>query len=116
MSNIDSRDLAEITHSTAKIHPFRRDETYICHHAHMGTRQLLVGCDFTYDAAVPTPAIFQVQPGQSRAFTVASEAWTTTPTMTLRNYSDLYGNRCARLVLPAGRSTFQYSAHVEVPD
>jgi hypothetical protein len=28
----------------------------------MNTRRLLVGCDFDYEAAVPTAAIFQVQP------------------------------------------------------
>ncbi|MCW2936324.1 MAG: hypothetical protein JWM19_7286 [Actinomycetia bacterium] len=28
----------------------------------METRRLLIGCDFTYVAAIPTPVIFQVQP------------------------------------------------------
>ena len=31
----------------------------------METRRLLIGCDFTYVAAVRTPVIFQVQPVES---------------------------------------------------
>jgi len=82
----------------------------------MDTRRLSVGCEFTYEAAVPTPAIFQVQPGPSCGFTVTSEAWSSTPGMRLRSYADLYGNPCTRVVLPVGRSTFRYAADVDVPD
>jgi transglutaminase-like putative cysteine protease len=80
------------------------------------TRRLTVGCDFTYDAAVPTPTIFQVQPGASSWVTLRSEGWSSTPDMVLRSYLDLYGNRCTRVVLPAGESSFRYTADVEVPD
>ena len=31
----------------------------------MDTRQLLIGCEFTYVAAIPTPVVFQVQPTAS---------------------------------------------------
>ena len=82
----------------------------------MSSRRLSVGCEFTYEAAVRTPAIFQVQPGPSCGFTVTSEAWSSTPQMRLRSYADLYGNPCTRVVLPAGRSTFRYAADVDVPD
>ena len=33
----------------------------------METRRILIGCDFTYAAAVSTPVIFQVQPRRIRA-------------------------------------------------
>ena len=36
--------------------------------------------------------------------------------MALRSYTDLYGNPCARAVLPAGRSSFGYHAVADVPD
>jgi transglutaminase-like putative cysteine protease len=36
--------------------------------------------------------------------------------MELRSYTDLYGNPCARAVLPAGRSSFGYHAIADVPD
>jgi len=82
----------------------------------MGPRRLVVGCDFTYDAAVATPAIFQVQPAETPQILRRSEAWTSRPPMQLRSYRDLYDNPCTRLVLPAGRSTFTYEAELDVPD
>ena len=36
--------------------------------------------------------------------------------MAIRGYTDIYGNPCARAVLPAGRSSFGYSALAAVPD
>ena len=82
----------------------------------MGSRRLSVGCAFTYQAEVATPSIFHVQPGESPVFTVMSEEWSSTPQLRLRSYADLYGNRCTRVVLPMGRSTFRYAAEIDVPD
>jgi transglutaminase-like putative cysteine protease len=82
----------------------------------MTSRWLQVGCSFVYDAEIPTPAIFQVQPGASTEFRVTAQTWTATPDAALRSYTDLYGNPCTRVVLPAGRSSFRYDAEVEVPD
>jgi transglutaminase-like putative cysteine protease len=81
----------------------------------MTSRRLQVGCSFVYDAEVPTPAIFQVQPGRSPQVQVVTEAWTAEPDAPLRSYTDLYGNPCTRVVLPAGRSSFRYDAEVDVP-
>jgi transglutaminase-like putative cysteine protease len=86
------------------------------HPVSMGSRRLMVGCDFTYQTAVPTSAIFQVQPVESPAITRRSQVWSSTPRMTVRTYVDLYGNPCTRVVLPAGWSTFRYEADLEVPD
>ena len=77
---------------------------------------MTVGCDFTYEAAVATPAIFQVQPLAADPVRRVSEAWSSTPEMALRTYVDLYGNPCTRVVLPAGTSSFRYTAQVDVPD
>ena len=60
----------------------RPAETLACHHASMDSRRLAVGCEFTYEAAIATLAIFQVQPGKSSAFTCRSQAWSSTPTCT----------------------------------
>jgi transglutaminase-like putative cysteine protease len=79
-------------------------------------RRIEVGCEFTYDAAAATPTIFQVQPASAPGLTHLIESWTAQPTMDLRSYVDLYGNRCTRVVLPVGRSSFRYCAEVEVPD
>ena len=82
----------------------------------MRTRRLSVGCTFSYTADFATPTIFQVQPAESTLFTVRSEAWSATPQMALRGYSDLYGNPCTRVVLPVGQSSFSYAAEIDVPD
>jgi transglutaminase-like putative cysteine protease len=82
----------------------------------MGSRILSVGCEFTYDAAIPTLAIFQVQPSESSSVEVRSHIWTSTPSLSLRSYQDLYGNPCTRVVLPTGLSSLAYQAQVQVRD
>ena len=82
----------------------------------MKSRRILVGCDFTYAAAISTPVIFQVQPVESGLVGVEDAQWASEPAIAIRGYSDLYGNRCVRAVLPAGRSSFRYQAVAVVPD
>ena len=82
----------------------------------MATRRILIGCDFTYAAAVSTPVIFQVQPTESAHVSLQGGHWTSEPAMDIRVYTDLYGNPCLRTVLPAGRSCFGYHAVAVVPD
>jgi transglutaminase-like putative cysteine protease len=82
----------------------------------MATRRLEVGCTFTYAAAVPTPVVFQVQPAGSPHIRIESSRWACEPTVTVRGYTDLYGNPCARAVLPAGRTSIGYLALAAVPD
>jgi transglutaminase-like putative cysteine protease len=82
----------------------------------METRRLLIGCHFTYVAAVPTPVVFQVQPTDSPSIRIRGDRWDSTPAQSARAYIDLYGNPCVRTVLPVGRSDFQYHAVAVVPD
>jgi transglutaminase-like putative cysteine protease len=79
-------------------------------------RHVRVGCEFVYEAAAETPAVFQVQPFEAGPATVMRHAWETTPELTRHGYTDLYGNGCQRLDLPAGTSTVRYDAVVSVPD
>jgi transglutaminase-like putative cysteine protease len=82
----------------------------------MGTRRLMIGCDFTYVAAITTPVIFQVQPTPDPHIALQGGQLTSEPAMDIRGYTDLYGNPCLRTVLPAGRSDFRYRAEAVVPD
>ena len=82
----------------------------------MTVRRIDVGCEFRYSAQVPTPAVVQVQPLREAPVTVLGAATSVTPDTPVRSYTDLYGNPCQRLVLPAGRSVIRYDALVEVPD
>jgi transglutaminase-like putative cysteine protease len=82
----------------------------------MDARLVHVGCEFAYLAEIPTPTVFQVQPLDEPPVTVLHEQHTAKPEVDSHSYTDLYGNRCLRLILPAGRSVFRYEAQVEVPD
>jgi transglutaminase-like putative cysteine protease len=79
-------------------------------------RRIRIGCMFTYLAAVPTPAVFLVRPASSAAIVIEGERWLTDPPGQVHDYTDIYGNDCARAVLPAGRSQFGFSAVADVPD
>jgi transglutaminase-like putative cysteine protease len=80
------------------------------------SRQVRVGCEFRYTAQVETPAIFQVEPSGTGPAAVLQQGWDIQPTTTRHGYTDLYGNDCQRLTLPAGDSTLRYNALVAVPD
>ena len=82
----------------------------------MNMRRVRVGCEFVYVAAVDTPAVFQIEPGGAAPISLARREWSTEPEVLIRHYIDLYGNRCARVILPAGRSTLRFGALVLVPD
>jgi transglutaminase-like putative cysteine protease len=72
--------------------------------------RLSVGCLFEHDAASETAAIVMVDPHASLADMAIVEAFTSVPELETTRFDDLYGNRCRRLVLPAGASTFSYDA------
>jgi transglutaminase-like putative cysteine protease len=73
-----------------------------------------VGCEFKYEVAQPTPAIFMVRPEIHRGQELLTEHWSIEPREPFHDYRDLYGNVCRRTVLPAGISTVRYSAQVAV--
>jgi transglutaminase-like putative cysteine protease len=82
----------------------------------MASRRIRIGCEFTYVAEIDTPVIFQVQPGESSSIVLQGEQWSSKPSMVIRGYTDLYGNPCARAILPAGRSNLEWGAVANVPD
>ncbi|MET0965767.1 MAG: transglutaminase family protein [Nakamurella sp.] len=82
----------------------------------MSVRQMRIGCDFVYDSAVDTPAVVQVTPLGVDNVRIEKEEWSFSPTLETHEYRDIYGNRCQRLILPAGRSEFSYHALAQVPD
>ena len=91
-------------------------ETSRPHNEAMLTRQIQVGCEFTYVAVIDTPVIFQVRPSDAAPITLQGEKWSSEPSMLIHGYTDLYGNPCTRAILPAGRSTFGYHALATVPN
>ena len=79
-------------------------------------RRLTIGCMFTYVAEIPTPTVFMVRPAIARTLSTEGDRWLSDPPAQVHAYVDIYGNDCARTVLPAGRSQFGFSALADVPD
>lgn len=82
----------------------------------MTERQIRIGCEFTYVAEVDTPAVVQVEPLADGLVRVVDPGFSIQPARRSRVYTDLYGNICRRLVVPAGRSVIRYDALAVVPD
>jgi transglutaminase-like putative cysteine protease len=80
------------------------------------TRQVRIGCGFTYVAEIETPVVFHIQPRPAAQIALAGAQLEAGPSMALHSYTDLYGNPCVRAVLPAGRSVVRYGAVATVPD
>lgn len=73
-----------------------------------------VGCEFLYEAAYPTPSVFQVEPRPDGDHRVIQQRWDVSPGLLTHEYHDMYGNRCRRLNLPIGETRLAYDAVVEV--
>ena len=80
------------------------------------TRRLAVGCEFIHHSEIAIPAVFQVEPLSDQKVDVIDERWSLEPEGPTHPYTDLYGNPCRRLMVPAGRSLISYQATVIVPD
>ena len=76
--------------------------------------QIRVGCEFRYESTWPTPAVIQVQPHQDAEQRVLHEVWQFNPPLDLHVYTDLYGNSCQRMLIPAGGQVLSYDATIEV--
>lgn len=74
-----------------------------------------VGCEFSYQAEVPTHAVIQVEPRLERAVRALDERWENVPVLPMSRYLDSFGNICRRTTLPAGDSRLRYDAQLEVP-
>jgi transglutaminase-like putative cysteine protease len=79
-------------------------------------RRVRVGCEFVHVAAVDTPTVFQVEAQDAAPISLSRQKWSMEPRLHIRRYTDLYGNPCVRVVLPAGRSSLSYDAVALVPD
>lgn len=80
------------------------------------TREVSIGCTFVHSSWSPVPAVFQVEPVDDQPVQVRDAHWTFEPEQESHEYRDLYGNRCRRLWVPAGRSVITFAATAVVPD
>ncbi len=80
------------------------------------TIRLRVGCGIRYRTCGATAAVLLVRPRSDSRQLVVDERSDSQPAVSLREFLDLYGNRCQRLVLPAGELALRYEASMEVSD
>lgn len=85
----------------------------VCQHA---TMHLQVGCEFVYNAEVPTHAVIQVEPRLDGEVRALDERWVNVPLLAMSRYLDVYGNMCRRATIAAGVVSLHYEALLEVPD
>lgn len=76
--------------------------------------RLRVGVEFQHRLRWPTPAVLQVEPRRDGPHRILEEELTLPSGIATREYLDMYGNVCRRLVIPAGVSTIRYLALLEV--
>jgi transglutaminase-like putative cysteine protease len=76
--------------------------------------KIRVGCLFEHDTVGDAAAVVMVDPHRSVGETVLEQEFATAPPFEASAFEDLYGNRCRRLILPPGLSTFSYDAIVEI--
>ncbi len=75
--------------------------------------QIRVGYELVYDCPQPVPMILTLNIHYSRAGDIVFPDYlTTTPSVPISGYRDLYGNWCSRLVAPVGRMKLTTNAVV----
>ncbi len=77
--------------------------------------KLRVGCEFAYEPALETAAVFVVRPVAHGTHQMLTESWQTEPVVPWHDYFDAFGNVCRRLTMPAEPFTVRYDALVSVP-
>ena len=76
--------------------------------------RIRVGCLFEHDTVGDAAAVVLVDPHRTIGETVLEHEFASAPPFEVSLFEDIYGNRCRRLVLPPGLSTFSYDAIVEI--
>ena len=73
-------------------------------------------CEMSFELAVPTPFIFMLRARSGAQQWIAREEYRLTPTVSVTEFTDSYGNLCQRLVGPPGTFTVHTEAEVRTAD
>lgn len=74
-----------------------------------------VGCHIQYECPQPTPILFVLSPSHNSNHYLAEEKRSVTPSVSIDEYMDTYGNTVWRLVAPEGPFQIDYDALVALP-
>jgi transglutaminase-like putative cysteine protease len=78
--------------------------------------KLEVGCYLNFEASEPTPLILILKPRSSDRQWVLRQTYLLEPFVPAREYTDVYGNLCQRLMTPVGKFDIRTEAWVETSD
>lgn len=73
-------------------------------------------CNLFFQMQDSTPLILMLRPRSGARQWIARESYTLTHSMPVKEFTDIFGNLCQRLVAPAGDFSIQTSADVMIPD
>jgi transglutaminase-like putative cysteine protease len=77
---------------------------------------LATSCDFEFEISVPTPFILMLRPRSGAQQWISREEYKLTPSVSVVEFTDTYGNLCQRLVAPPGRFKIHTAAQVMTSD
>ncbi len=73
-------------------------------------------CNLEFRMGVSTPLILMLRPRSGIQQWIAREAYTLSPSIPVYEYSDIFGNLCQRMIVPAGDFSVHTSADVMTAD
>jgi len=73
-------------------------------------------CNLEFQMAESTPLILMLRPRSGMQQWLAREAYTLSPSVPVKEYTDIFGNLCQRIVVPAGRFSIHTSGDALVAD
>jgi transglutaminase-like putative cysteine protease len=78
--------------------------------------KLAVGCHLKFEAINPAPLVVMLKPRSSDSQWVCQETYLLEPAVPAREYTDIHGNLCQRLITPVGAFSIRTEAWVETSD
>ena len=72
--------------------------------------RIKIGCQLSYATAAATPAVFIVQPPPHAKHMLESEQFQTAAASLTGEFTDVFGNRCQRVMLAPGDNVIRYEA------
>jgi transglutaminase-like putative cysteine protease len=78
--------------------------------------KLAVGCHLKFEGSNPTPLVVMLKPRSGDSQWVSQETYFLEPAVSAREYTDIHGNLCQRLIAPVGAFSIRTEAWVETSD
>src|SRR5687767_2800639 len=82
----------------------------------MSAVRLIASCEINFSAPAPVAAILMLRPRSGWGQWIFREEYDFTPRVPVMEYTDLLGNLCQRVVIPAGKTTLRTSCSAEISD